>query len=155
MKTLIAAVGKGGVIGGNGALLWNIPEDLARFKELTMGKNVVMGRKTWESLPKHPLSNRKNVVITRDLLYNADGATVVHDIKSAFDVVEGDAFVIGGAQIYEQAMPYVDGMYITQVHYSYPFADAFFPTIDFDQWNLVSMNKFCKRTDFLLERVDK
>ena len=155
MKYIIAAVSNNFAIGKDNKLLWDIPEDLKRFRALTIGNTVIMGRKTWESLPKHPLSNRKNVVITRDPLYNADGATVVNDIKSAFDVVEGDAFVIGGAQIYDQAMPYVDGMYITQVHYSYPFADAFFPMIDFDQWNLVSMNKFCKRTDFLLERVDK
>src|SRR5690349_23121744 len=101
---LIWAQSASGVIGRSGGIPWRLPEDQARFKELTVGHSVVMGRLTWESLPAkvRPLPGRRNVVVTRDADYRADGATVVGDLDAALD---SETWVIGGAQIYALALP--------------------------------------------------
>ncbi|WP_059020474.1 dihydrofolate reductase [Mycobacterium sp. M26] len=111
---LIWAQSTSGVIGRDGGIPWHLPEDLARFKELTMGHTVVMGRRTWESLPTkvRPLPGRRNVVLTRQADYMADGATVVGDLEDALDE---NAWVIGGAEIYHLALPSATRCEVTEV----------------------------------------
>lgn len=111
---LIWAQSSSGVIGRDGGIPWHLPEDLAHFKELTMGHTVVMGRRTWESLPTkvRPLPGRRNVVLTRQADYMADGATVVSDLEDALDE---NAWVIGGAEIYHLALPRAARCEVTEV----------------------------------------
>ncbi len=111
--TLILAAAENGVIGKDGAIPWRIADDMKRFKALTMGKRVVMGRKTWDSLPKKPLPGRDNVVVTHDTTWQAEGARVVHHVE---DALGGEVMVIGGAQIYRAALPFADRIELTQVH---------------------------------------
>lgn len=122
---LIVAVGRDGAIGRRGDLIWNLPGDLKRFKELTTGHPVIMGRKTWESLPKKPLPGRKNIVITRNKNYKADGAELVGSIEDALKITKGEnPFIIGGAEIYRISMPFVTNLYLTEVDADTPDADA-------------------------------
>lgn len=122
MLTAILATSKDGTIGVDGRLPWHIPEDLKRFKDLTMGHPVIMGRKTYESIPTQhrPLKGRKNVVVSKSLLKTtgANGCTVVGDLKavSACAAIEEDPFVIGGAQIYSMLWDYVARVQLTEVH---------------------------------------
>jgi dihydrofolate reductase len=111
--TLILAAAENGVIGKNGAIPWRIPEDLRRFKALTLGKTVVMGRKTWDSLPKKPLPGRDNIVITRQKGWQPEGAVV--NASPARDAGK-DIFVIGGAEIYQLYLPLADRIELTEVH---------------------------------------
>jgi len=111
--TLIFAAADNGVIGKAGAIPWRIPDDMKRFKAMTMGKRVVMGRKTWESLPKKPLPGRDNIVISRDANFRADGAAVMPRLE---DALEGDVMVIGGAEIYRAALPFASRIELTEVH---------------------------------------
>lgn len=115
----IWAQARSGVIGRDGDLPWHLPEDLAHFKEQTFGAPVVMGRKTWESFPERyrPLPGRTNIVVTRDESYDAAGASVVHDLDAGIDaaLAEGDAWVIGGAQIFERAMDRLDELVVTEI----------------------------------------
>jgi dihydrofolate reductase len=111
--TLILAAADNGVIGKNGAIPWHITDDLKRFKALTLGKRVVMGRKTWDSLPRKPLPGRDNVVVTRDAGWRADGAMAVTDLALA---LADDAMVIGGAELYRAALPLATRIELTQVH---------------------------------------
>lgn len=140
MITLIAAVAKNGCIGANGELPWHYPEDMKRFKELTMNNVVLMGRKTWESIPEkfRPLPNRKNIVITRQPEYEAPGGVEVHRTIEAALAHHADenVFVIGGAEIYRQTIDLADRLEITQIHKEYP-GDTFFPTINPALWEEV------------------
>lgn len=111
--TLVLAAAENGVIGKDGAIPWCIADDMKRFKALTMGKTVVMGRKTWESLPKKPLPGRVNVVVTRDPGWRAEGAKVVHSVAEALN---GEVMVIGGAEIYRAALSLADRIELTEVH---------------------------------------
>jgi dihydrofolate reductase len=133
--SLVAAVADDGVIGRDGEIPWHLPEDLARFKELTTGHAVVMGRKTWDSLPDRvrPLPGRRNVVVTRTRDWHADGAERVGSIREALDLLakEQHVFVIGGAEIYTAALPYADELVLTEVELDAP-GDAFFPDWDRD-----------------------
>lgn len=133
--SLIVAIAENGVIGAKGGLPWRLPEDLKRFKALTLGKPVIMGRKTWESLPKRPLPGRQNIVISRNGKFSADGARVVPDLDSALwaaaDVEE--AFVIGGAEIYALALPKADRIYLTEVTVN-PEGDVRFPSFNRAGW---------------------
>ncbi|MEI9995516.1 MAG: dihydrofolate reductase [Rhizomicrobium sp.] len=117
---LVLAMADNGVIGADGGIPWRIPEDLKRFKALTMGKPIVMGRKTWESFPKRPLPGRTNIVITRDTAYAAGGAVVVHSLDDALVRARAEApaeiAVVGGAEIYRAALPYADRIELTEVH---------------------------------------
>lgn len=138
MISIIAAISEDCGIGKNNDLLWNIPEDLKRFKRLTWGKTVIMGRKTWESLPRKPLPGRKNIVITDvpwDTILNAITAYSIEDAlyKCADDE---EIFIIGGGSIYRQFMPLAARLYITHVHRSVP-ADIYFPEIDMNIWKIV------------------
>lgn len=134
---LIVAVANNRVIGKDNRLLWNIPEDMAHFKRLTAGHAVLMGRKTWESLPERfrPLPGRRNIVISRQADYSAPGAELAHALTDGI-ALAADAeklFVIGGAQIYEQAMALADRLEITEVDLA-PEGDAWFPEISAADW---------------------
>ncbi len=116
--SLVVAMADNGVIGKGGKLPWHIPEDMRRFKALTLGKPCIMGRRTWDSLPKKPLPGRDNIVITRDRAFRADGAVVVHSLDAALSRA-GDAeeiAVIGGAEIYKAALPHATRIHLTQIH---------------------------------------
>ncbi|MFZ2587530.1 MAG: dihydrofolate reductase [Alphaproteobacteria bacterium] len=136
--TLIAAVASNGVIGREGELVFHLPGDLPRFKALTTGKPVIMGRKTWESLPRKPLPNRRNIVLTRDTLWEADGALVAHSVETALQAA-GEApevMVIGGGEIYKLFMPHATHLEITEVC-AVAEGDAVFPNIEKSVWREV------------------
>jgi len=139
MIVIIAAVAQNGVIGNANALPWHLPEDMKHFKALTTGHAVIMGRKTWESLPPkfRPLPNRRNIVLTRDPAYRAEGATVVHSPDAARKVgADGTAYIIGGAELYAQMLPYAQRLELTEIDATYE-GDAFFPSFDRAQWREV------------------
>ncbi len=132
MISIIAAIGANNrALGKDGDLLWKIPEDLKRFKQLTDGHPVIMGRKTWESLPERfrPLPNRTNIVVTRNASYRAPGAIVVADIDAAIATaaeMDSEIFVIGGGEIYAAALPSADRLYLTLIEAEKD-GDTFFP----------------------------
>ena len=134
--SIIVAVGENNEIGYKNGLLWRLPADLKRFRELTTGHTVVMGRKTFESLPNGPLPNRKNVVISRNPQFTHPDCLVFSSLEEAFFKLssEKEVYVIGGSQIYYQALPYASVLYLTRVHASFPKADTFFPEIDWTKW---------------------
>lgn len=141
MLALIAAKAENNVIGKADTLPWHLPEDLKRFKTLTTGKTVLMGRKTFESIFKRlgkPLPNRKNVVITGQQDYSApEGVVVFHDLAQALETLKNEeVLVAGGAQIYAQTIDKADKLFITEVHQTIP-GDAVFPTIDPAKWKKV------------------
>lgn len=116
--SLVVAMADNGVIGANGALPWRIADDMRRFKALTVGKPCIMGRKTWDSLPRKPLPGRGNIVVTRDADFRADGAIVVHSLDDALAcaATAGEACVIGGAEIYRAALARATLVHLTEVH---------------------------------------
>jgi len=126
-----------GVIGKDGTLPWRIPEDMKWFREITMGKPCIMGRKTWESLPKKPLPGRINIVVTRDPGYRAEGASVATSFDEAVAAAmrEGpdEIAILGGAQIYVEAMKRADRIYLTRVRKAFD-GDVVFPRIDTHEW---------------------
>jgi len=134
--SIIAAVGRKREIGINGSLPWHLPEDLKRFRGLTTGHTVIMGRKTYESIGG-PLPDRINIVITRNQNYEAPGCLVVHSIEEALTRTNqgSETFIIGGAEIFTQALPFVEKMYITAVDKESP-ADTFFPELDPSEWKI-------------------
>lgn len=145
MIAIIAAVAKNGVIGDKNNLPWYLPEDLKRFKEITAGKTVLMGRKTFESIIARlgkPLPNRLNVVVTRNTSYQVPvGAVVEADIHSAFkNHASGDIFIIGGGEIYKQTIDLADTLYITHIDKEIQ-GDVSFPKIDSRKWKLESEEK--------------
>jgi dihydrofolate reductase len=137
--TIIVAAAKNDAIGKGNKLIWHLSDDLKRFKSLTNGHHIIMGRKTFESFPK-PLPNRTNVVITRQNNYQVpDGVIVVHNLEDAIDASRNDAqtFIIGGGEIYKQAISLVDTIELTRVHEDFE-ADTYFPKIDSTIWKEVS-----------------
>jgi dihydrofolate reductase len=134
---LIAAVAKNRVIGRDNQLVWQLPEDMQHFKALTHGHAVLMGRKTWESLPPRfrPLPGRRNIVVTRQGDYVAEGAEVAGSLPAALALAaeQETVFVIGGADIYDQALPLADNLEITEVDLE-PEGDAWFPAIPAAEW---------------------
>jgi dihydrofolate reductase len=137
MISLIVAVARNGVIGRKGDLPWHLPKDLRRFKALTMGHHLVVGRKTWQEVGR-PLPGRVMVVVTRDPGYRPDGVIVVHSLEEALQVAQGDdeVFIAGGGEIYRQALPLVDRMYVTRIHAEVA-GDTTFPEVDLTAWRLV------------------
>jgi dihydrofolate reductase len=134
--TLIAAVARNGVIGRDNALPWHLPADLKHFKALTTGHAVIMGRKTWESLPEkfRPLPGRQNIVVTRNAGYQAEGATVVSSLPAALTATAGDnAFVIGGAELYAAALPLADRLQLTEIDAAFD-GDTHFPAVAPREW---------------------
>ena len=134
--TLILAAAENGVIGKDGAIPWRIADDMKRFKALTMGKVVIMGRKTWDSLPRKPLPGRDNVVVTRDPSWRAEGARVIHHVAEAF---AGKTMVIGGAEIYRAALPFADRIELTEIHGDFD-GDAVF-TFDRTGWREIARER--------------
>ena len=133
--SFVVAVSRNGVIGRAGGLPWHVSTDLKRFKAITMGKPLIMGRKTWESLPTKPLPGRPNIVITRQKNYQAGGAIVVTDIPSALAAAGAveEVSVIGGGEIFNMFLDQVDRIYLTEVDLEVD-GDTFFPTLDPAQW---------------------
>ncbi len=151
--SLIAAVAKNGVIGGGNTLLWNLPRDMKHFRDKTRGHTVIMGRKTFESIGK-ALPNRTNIVITRDVNYSRPDITVVGSLEEALRIAgleqgrefeenqdEVEVFVIGGGEIYKQAMDKANKLYITEVHQDFE-GDTMFPYIDMAIWHETSREDF-------------
>lgn len=143
--SLIAAIGEDGVIGRDGDLPWRLSSDLKHFKRRTRGHPVLMGRKTWESLPKRPLKGRLNIVLTRDAAYLADGATVVTSLEAGISAAREsgaqEAFVIGGASVYRSSLPMADELVVTHVAVSLD-GDAYFPDVAWGAWREVSSESF-------------
>ncbi len=141
--SIIAAIADNNAIGKNQQLLWHLPADMKHFKELTMGHAIIMGRKTFESLPNGPLPGRKNVVLTTypEDFVNCFACESMHDALDLCDQEE-EVFIIGGALVYRQALRRADKMYITRVHASFEQADAFFPVVDWEQWEEVEHQDF-------------
>jgi len=143
MLSLIAAMGKNRELGLANKLLWHLPADMKFFRQTTMGKPILVGRKTYESFGGKPLPGRKNIVITGDKHYQSEGATIVHNIDDALKEA-GDAeevMVIGGASFYEQMLPNIQRMYLTYVDESFE-ADSWFPEFDLNQWRETSCKRF-------------
>jgi dihydrofolate reductase len=134
---LVLAVADNGVIGAAGGIPWRIAEDMKRFKALTIGKPIIMGRKTWESFPKRPLPGRTNIVITRDAAYAAEGAVVVHSLDDALARAcaenPSEIAIVGGADIYRAALPLATRIELTEVHIDAP-GDTHFPPFDKNVW---------------------
>ena len=135
---LIVAVGKDGAIGRGGELIWKIPADLKRFKALTTGHPVVMGRKTWESLPKKPLPSRRNIILSRQKDFSPEGAEVVNSVEEALQLTcDSSPFIIGGTEIYNAFLPHVNHLYLTLVDDTCGDADAHLH-LDLDNgWELI------------------
>lgn len=132
--SIVVAMANNRAIGINNTLPWHLPEDLKHFKATTTGKPIIMGRKTWESLGR-PLPNRRNILISRNEDYHADGAEVFSSIQAALAACkdEAEACIIGGANLYEQALPFVTDLIITEIDLDVD-ADAFFPEFDSKEW---------------------
>jgi len=129
---LVVAIAENGVIGNNGLIPWRISDDMKRFKALTLGHTVVMGRKTWDSLPKKPLPGRVNVVVTRQKDWQSEGAVTAASLGQATSGPSGTVMVIGGAEIYERALPLASRIELTEVHRAFE-GDAKFP-LDRSGW---------------------
>jgi len=152
MISLIAAIGKNNELGKGNTLLFNIPADLKHFRDITRGHSVIMGRKTFESLPNGALPNRRNIVITRDTEYNKDlpaeqagNIEIVHSLEQAlklFENTDEEIFIIGGAEIYKQAISITDKLYITHIEAEDKDADSYFPSIDKEIWKIKNREDF-------------
>ena len=136
--SIIAAMSANRVIGSNNDLPWRLPEDWKRFKSLTMGHHLIMGRKTFESIGQ-PLPGRTTVVITRQTGYAPEGVLVAHSVEQALQMAAGDdeVFVAGGAQIYQQMLPRADRMYLTSIDAEFE-GDTYFPEFEESDWELIS-----------------
>ncbi len=149
LLTLIAAVTPSGGIGKANALLWHDPLDQAHFRETTMGCPVIMGRRTWDSLPPRfrPLPGRRNIVVTRDAGWKADGALAAHSLQDALAAASGadEVFVIGGAEIYALALPLADELVLTELGADFE-ADAFFPAWNRDEFERVDARPHVSQT---------
>jgi dihydrofolate reductase len=138
MITLIAAVAENNALGLDNQLLWHLPDDFKRFKNITSGHYIIMGRKTFESFPK-PLPNRTHVIITRQKEFFYENCIVVDSLQKAIAIcpTAEETFIIGGGEIYTQSIEIADKLDLTKVHHSFD-ADTFFPEIDLNKWKLVS-----------------
>jgi dihydrofolate reductase len=143
MISIIVAVSEDGGIGKDNELLWHISEDLKRFKRLTSGHTVIMGKKTWESLPRKPLPGRKNIVLTDIPGEYFDSSLTAYSIEDALSKCEKneEIFVIGGGSVYKQFMTLADRLYITHVHKKAE-ADIYFPEIDLKVWQVIEKEEF-------------
>lgn len=156
---IIVATGKNGEIGCKGRLPWSLPRDMKHFKTLTEGNAVVMGRKTYESIPNFPLKNRLNIVVSKSL-DTVEGGIVTANIEDAASLAKQKGysrlFVIGGNSIYERMLPVCDRMYLTKVDGTFPEADVFFPKIDLSEWEIVDQENFAhdERNDFDISFIE-
>jgi dihydrofolate reductase len=145
MISFIVAMDDNRVIGKNNQLPWHLPEDLKFFKKVTMGHPIAMGRKTHESIGRL-LPGRENIIITRNMDYQREGATVFYSIKDFVEYCQGqeeETFVIGGAEIFKETFPHCDRLYLTYIHEEFD-GDTFFPKFDFKDWELKSSEKGIK-----------
>jgi dihydrofolate reductase len=145
MLSIIVAMGKNRVIGKDNQMPWHLPEDLAYFKKVTMGSTVIMGKKTYYSIGK-ALPGRRNIVLSRDLKLSLKDAEIAHDIKEA---ATHEAFIIGGASIFEQTLDMVDRLYITHIDSDFE-GDRKFPRIDWDEWQEISHEELTSSTGIQL-----
>lgn len=138
MIIMIAAAAENNALGKDNEMIWHLPDDFKRFKQLTSGHPIIMGRKTFESLPKL-LPNRTHIIITRQKDYNPEHTIVVDSLQKAIEKVpeSEDVFIIGGGEIYNLGLPYADKIELTKVHSEFE-ADAFFPKIDPNEWELTN-----------------
>ena len=143
MISIIVAIAENYAFGKKGDLLCHLPADLKHFKEITSGSTVLMGERTFFSLPKHPLPNRRNIVLTDVAGKTFDGAEAVYSLDELVAKIspEEEAFVIGGGMVYRQMMPRADKLYITHIHHSWEDADTFFPEIKETEWQLISAER--------------
>ena len=143
MISIIVAIDQHNGIGRQGQLLCHLPADLQYFKLTTQGKTVIMGERTFLSLPRHPLPNRRNIVLTDVKDKTFDGAETVYSIQQALQLTlpDEEAFIIGGGMVYRQFMPIADRLYITHIHHQWDDADTFFPDIDPQKWELYSLRQ--------------
>lgn len=154
---LIVAMARDNAIGKGGEIPWHLPEDLAHFKKCTMGHPIIMGRKTWDSLPFKPLKGRRNIVISRNSALHIEGADCFDSLEAAVEscISEDTPFVIGGEQIYKIAMPHATELIITEVDTSCPDADAFFPKIDPKIWELIEQSDEIQSKSGLKYRIKR
>ena len=141
--TIVAAIASNNVIGKKNSLPWDIPEDLKRFKQLTSGHTILMGRKTFDSIGR-PLPNRTNIVMTKDTNYQKEGVEIVFDEKEALNLIKElnqEVFIIGGSKIYELFEPWASSLMITRVLKDFD-GDAFFPDINWNNWQIKSKEDF-------------
>ncbi|HPB18779.1 MAG TPA: dihydrofolate reductase [Candidatus Cloacimonas sp.] len=137
------------LIGKNGKMPWEIPEDLIRFKTLTMGHIVLMGKKTWFSLKK-PLPGRENIVLTSDVSFHPEGATAVHSLEEALKIIgSADAYIIGGASVFKQFLPLADKMLLTLIHSEFE-GDTYFPVFSEKEWLLQESSSLLSATGYQL-----
>lgn len=143
MISIIVAVSEDWGIGKNNELLWHVSEDLKRFKSLTLGNTIIMGKKTWESLPRRPLPGRKNIVLTDVPDEVFDGSVTAYSVEDALNKCSEseEIFVIGGGSVYRQFMPVTDRLYITHIHKKAE-ADVYFPVIDLRIWEAVKKEEY-------------
>lgn len=131
---IISALDRNGLIGAGNALPWHLPADLAHFRQLTLGHAVIMGSRTWESLPKKPLPGRQNIVLSRSMSKDMAECDVARNLDEALNIADGEhVFIIGGASVYEQALPLADRLYLTRIDAVFE-GDTYFPKIDEDAW---------------------
>jgi len=142
MISIIAAVAENNALGKDNQLIWHLPADLKRFKKVTLNHHIIMGRKTFESLGK-PLPNRTSIIITRNKNYQVEGCIVVNSLEQALEAAKTDEnpYILGGAEIYKQALNIADELDLTFVHHKFE-ADAFFPKIDISVWKETSREDF-------------
>ena len=156
--TIVAAIASNNVIGQKNSLPWDIPEDLKRFKQLTSGHTILMGRKTFDSIGR-PLPNRTNIVMTKDTNYQKEGIEIVFDEREALNLIKDlnqEVFIIGGSKIYELFEPWTTSLMITRVLKDFE-GDAFFPDINWNNWQIKSIEEFldeksgisCKLEEYL------
>ncbi len=138
MIIMIAAASENNALGKNNEMIWNLPNDFKRFKNLTSGHHIIMGRKTFKSLEK-PLPNRTHIVITRQKNYAPEGCIVVHSMEEAIEICpeNENSYIIGGGEIYTLGMPFSDKIELTLVHHNFE-ADAFFPEIELKDWEITN-----------------
>ena len=143
MIVMIAAAAENNALGKDNELLWHLPDDFKRFKQLTTGHPIIMGRKTFESLGK-PLPNRTTIIISRNKDYRVEGCITVNSLEEAIKAAKEDSnpYILGGGEIYKQAMEYADMLDLTLVHHSFENADTFFPTIDPKIWQETNRRDF-------------
>jgi dihydrofolate reductase len=147
MISFVVAMDENRAIGKDNDLPWYLPNDLKHFKKTTMGKPIVMGRKTYESIGK-PLPGRENIVVTRDQSYEAEGTTIVHSVDEVLQINAEEICVIGGSEIFKQFLPVADRLYITEIHHTFE-ADTYFPELNDNEWKEVS------RTEGIVDEKNK
>lgn len=144
--SIIVAMDENRAIGKDQQLLWRLPNDMKFFKETTTGHTVIMGRKTYESLPKGALPNRKNIILSSNPSLDYENCIICHSLKEALTLTESEeeVFIIGGGNVYEQAFPVADKLYLTIVHHIFNEATVFFPEIDWNNWKEIAKAEYPK-----------